>query len=445
MQITFKRNGIKNYMIVKNERNETPCLREKMIVRNNIPYLAKMTPQSIDGHSYFYYDIQGRVSLETVFSGKSMTQAEVSVILHGLSGLLAELERYLLTPSEVLFAPSDIWLLPDTLEPSFIYVPDSVPDESHSIHSLAEFLTEHVDGNDREAATMAYGYLEMVESGCIIPDIGCPEYHPVKIPEHDISLPPDKSLTPPIDPDEYWDIKEGIADDMKPFFEDDLPERKNRNKKIAYILLGLVMALAASYIILILNPAFFPIILTDEEYIVVGSVIAVIFAAVLIIVMCMCGKKDVRSKECPYPETDVNPAVSNKTGDDIDYLEYQNNQTKEGDEKTVLIHRPASMSHRVTVPVLRYEDGRDILLSTFPFIVGKMKTRVDGIVDGAGVSRIHAMIKEKDGRYYLSDLNSMNGTGINGKLLDTNDTAEIKDGDIISFAGTSLTFHTKAG
>ena len=92
MQITYKRNGLKNYMIVKNDKDETPGLREKMIIRNEIPYLARMTPQSIDGHTYFYYDIQGRLSLKALFEGRSFTGSEIRTILNGLSGLLSGLQ-----------------------------------------------------------------------------------------------------------------------------------------------------------------------------------------------------------------------------------------------------------------------------------------------------------------------------------------------------------------
>ena len=56
MQITYKRNGLKSYMIVKTEKVDSGSLREKMVVRNNIDYLARVNPQRIDGHICFYYD-----------------------------------------------------------------------------------------------------------------------------------------------------------------------------------------------------------------------------------------------------------------------------------------------------------------------------------------------------------------------------------------------------
>ena len=92
--------------------------------------------------------------------------------------------------------------------------------------------------------------------------------------------------------------------------------------------------------------------------------------------------------------------------------------------------------------MLKYDDGKHIVIRHFPFIMGKMQTRVDEVIEGDGISRIHAMIKEQDNRYFLSDLNSLNGTGINGRILEANETAEISNGDVINLADTALTFQT---
>ena len=113
-----------------------------------------------------------------------------------------------------------------------------------------------------------------------------------------------------------------------------------------------------------------------------------------------------------------------------------------GDEKTVLLKSPRASGGSGGYPILRYDDGRHIIIRRFPFIMGKMKTRVDEVIDGEGISRIHAMIKEQDRRYYISDLNSLNGTGLNGRLLEANETAEISSGDVISLADTALTFYS---
>ena len=62
-----------------------------------------MTPQSIDGKTYYYYDIQGRVNLEALFTGRCFKADELRAILKSLSEMLYELQRYMLSPDEVIF------------------------------------------------------------------------------------------------------------------------------------------------------------------------------------------------------------------------------------------------------------------------------------------------------------------------------------------------------
>lgn len=446
MQITYKRNGMKNYLIVKSEKDDAPGLREKMIVRNDIEHLARMTPQSIDGHLYYYYDIQGMVSLETLFSSRTLSEPEISAVLNGLSGLLSELQRYLLSPEEVLFAPSVVWLMPDTLTPMFIYVPGLDRDDTYSVHSLAEFLTEHVGESDRAAAAIAYRYLEAVETGYIIPEYNFPGIsdHASHDP-YQTALEKGSDPVSPVDPDRYWDLREGISEEMKPFFEHtETDEKRDHRKKISYLLLGMVIFAAIVYIVFVLDPSLFPIYLTDDEYLAAGAAIAIAFAIVLMSVMFICGRRNDTPQDQSLKSEDFPPDTNNRSEDRIDYLEFEGQSSDADDEKTVLLRGPVYNANRKTHPVLTYKDGRNIDITTLPFLLGKMKTRVDGVIDGTGISRIHAMIKEMDGKFYLSDLNSLNGTVINGAVLNANETVEIREGDIISFADTAMTFHLQA-
>ncbi|MCR5775601.1 MAG: FHA domain-containing protein [Lachnospiraceae bacterium] len=447
MQIAYKRNGLKNYLVIKKERSEEAGLHEKMMVRNRISYLARMTPQSIDGNSYYYYDIQGRVSLYSLYEGRSFTANEIHTLLNGLYGMLSELQRYMLSLDEVILDPSVVWLLPDTLEPSFIYVPGVVPDPGYGIRALAEFLTEHVDGSDREAAEIAYEYLRMVDNGYVFP-----ESDPV--PE---TASRGSSVTEtgdvktkeelPISHEEYWDLKEGLSEEMKPFFEEDKGKRNAKTPKMLYICLGVAIFAAAVYIALVLEPSLFPIYLNDEEYTIIGIIIAVAFAIVLIAVMYFynTGRPGAREREDPHnteAEEDITEQAGYGSLDEIEYMEYEESKKETEDERTMLLKKPGYCRSASPMPTLIYDDGRHIVIHTFPCLLGKMRSRVDEVIEGEGISRIHAMIKEQEGRYYISDMNSLNGTGVNGRLLESNQTVEISGGDIIALADTELTFQT---
>lgn len=77
---------------------------------------------------------------------------------------------------------------------------------------------------------------------------------------------------------------------------------------------------------------------------------------------------------------------------------------------------------------------KDIVISSFPFFIGKLKENVDYCLEKDVISRYHAKITYEDNRYYITDLNSTNGTFINGEVLMTYQKKEIKIGDEIAFA-----------
>lgn len=68
------------------------------------------------------------------------------------------------------------------------------------------------------------------------------------------------------------------------------------------------------------------------------------------------------------------------------------------------------------------------------FLLGSSRKGNDSVIDSPVVSRFHAKII-RDGRsYYIEDLNSTNGTSVNGELLGYRDVVELKSQDAIMFA-----------
>jgi pSer/pThr/pTyr-binding forkhead associated (FHA) protein len=63
----------------------------------------------------------------------------------------------------------------------------------------------------------------------------------------------------------------------------------------------------------------------------------------------------------------------------------------------------------------------------------------DLVVKDGDASRQHARIYEKDGRYFLEDLQSANGTQLNGELLQ-DETKEIRNGDTIGIGAVVFVF-----
>ncbi len=70
----------------------------------------------------------------------------------------------------------------------------------------------------------------------------------------------------------------------------------------------------------------------------------------------------------------------------------------------------------------------------FPFIIGKLTEGIDLTIEDRSVSRRHARLTNQDGNIFLMDLNSTNGTFLNGMKMDENKLYLISDMDEISFS-----------
>lgn len=79
-----------------------------------------------------------------------------------------------------------------------------------------------------------------------------------------------------------------------------------------------------------------------------------------------------------------------------------------------------------------------IEIRKFPFSIGKLEGEMDAVIDSPSVSRMHARISENAGDlssgFLIEDLNSTNGTYVNGIRLEPYRKKQIRAGDVIRFA-----------
>ena len=73
-------------------------------------------------------------------------------------------------------------------------------------------------------------------------------------------------------------------------------------------------------------------------------------------------------------------------------------------------------------------------------VIGKMQNAADAVIDLPNVSRVHAKIRKRDEEYYLTDLNSRNGTSVNGRMLKCDEEYCLQDQDEVDFAQARYIF-----
>ncbi len=75
-------------------------------------------------------------------------------------------------------------------------------------------------------------------------------------------------------------------------------------------------------------------------------------------------------------------------------------------------------------------------LREFPFVIGRDES-ADFTVDSSRVSRRHVLLERHEGQFVLRDLDSTNGTYVNGKRISE---MALTDGDVVVIADFELTF-----
>ena len=80
-------------------------------------------------------------------------------------------------------------------------------------------------------------------------------------------------------------------------------------------------------------------------------------------------------------------------------------------------------------------EQKNIQIDKVPFVIGKLKERTDYVIDEKSVSRIHLSIdSDEQNNFFVEDMNSKNGTFINGVKLKPYEKKRIKSGDSIKIS-----------
>ena len=104
---------------------------------------------------------------------------------------------------------------------------------------------------------------------------------------------------------------------------------------------------------------------------------------------------------------------------------------------------PDSVS-RVTLRGINTPGELEFLISQKEFVIGKNRQSVDGLIDFSKyVSKMHCRIAMEEDTCYITDLNSANGTFINGVRLKKDEKKTLANGDKVTLADITLQVHCR--
>ena len=96
---------------------------------------------------------------------------------------------------------------------------------------------------------------------------------------------------------------------------------------------------------------------------------------------------------------------------------------------------------KMTPFLIRVKTGESIPIDKPVFRIGKEKSYVDYFInDNTAISRSHANIITREGRYWVVDTNSTNHTYVGGQMIAGNTETEIVNGTRLTFANEEFEF-----
>lgn len=160
MKAEYKRDLQNNYLILEmNQEREEDGYGLRMAEQNEIQGLLEFHSSKRDGKRYLHYEITSRQPLESVYERKSMGYRDILNVLTDIRDVMEAMQRYLLEPEKLIFAPEYIFVGADR-RAAFCYFPEKT--EETGIQVLAEFILKKLAHEDTQAVTLGYQFYQKV-------------------------------------------------------------------------------------------------------------------------------------------------------------------------------------------------------------------------------------------------------------------------------------------
>lgn len=485
MKTEYKRDLTSNYLVIETEGDinaEDYILH--MAEQNVIPGLIPFQIRKVNGESNLYYEITSKITVDSVYEKKTMQYEDILRILSEIREIQESIRRYLLNPKQIIFDPCYLYMDGETHALSVCYLPIQDYKEEGSVKVLSEFILKKLDHEDRRAVSLGYSfYQRAAEPNFSLPDT----LHEILMDKcregkASISNQPEKEKMQQ-DTEETWDHHRSGMTSGRPEYSgqsrkeyEDFSENYERGfqgsdgrKRLSDHLFSRIHPAILMLAILMLAVAAGLFYLGFIDLTAAGGAVFLILAAVSLINRCwLVKRKNQKKRKENWSEENEN---YREKQEDVKLLQeemycrealydHSHNSgkwekgTESGKNQTMNEQPNMNDNKKMGMDDTQYlagepfggklclinewsEEYPSIQLGTRPVIVGKIKGQADILLHSAAVSRIHAKLEFAQGRYYIKDLNSKNGTYVNGERLNAQEKKELKEGDKVKFADIS--------
>ena len=456
MRAEYKRDMNHNYLILYGEDEiNTDSYQVRMLVGNVIPSLLKCRIQGMDGRFLVYFDITSKQALSVLYEEKKMGVEDLRFIFGGFVKAMEDAAEYLMNPGQFIISPEYIYTDIEKQEIYFCMMPGYEKDIKEQFQFLTEYILPKIDHQDQDAVILGYGvYKRAMEDSFHLEHIKEELYKTqgqqgttTNKPEQMKTESEQRQESEDFNPEEegFW----GNEEINQEFVRDgEKSKRLSLPQKTGVIVLAAILLCGIAAITLM---GYLPYLETGT---ILGIIIVLVACVMLFVYVLKIKKKPGALRQGREEERDKPKGITGKVPtDQTDQSQNTIKSVVKSTNKPVVKSSQLHADYGETVvlsagavsgpaSLVSKEPGElaTIYINEDLTVIGKLETACDAVISLPTVSRIHAKIRKKEDAYYLTDMNSRNGTAVNGRLLLPDEEYRLEPEDEVDFAQARYIF-----
>ena len=456
MRAEYKRDMNHNYLILYGEDEiNTDSYQVRMLVGNVIPSLLKCRIQGMDGRFLVYFDITSKQALSVLYEEKKMGVEDLRFIFGGFVKAMEDAAEYLMNPGQFIISPEYIYTDIEKQEIYFCMMPGYEKDIKEQFQFLTEYILPKIDHQDQDAVILGYGvYKRAMEDSFHLEHIK-EELYKTQGQQGTTTTKAEQMKTESeqrqesedFNPEEegFWENEEINQEFVR---DGEKSKRLSLPQKTGVIVLAAILLCGIAAITLM---GYLPYLETGT---ILGIIIVLVACVMLFVYVLKIKKKPGALRQGREEERDKPKGITGKVPtDQTDQSQNTIKSVVKSTNKPVVKSSQLHADYGETVvlsagavsgpaSLVSKEPGElaTIYINEDLTVIGKLETACDAVISLPTVSRIHAKIRKKEDAYYLTDMNSRNGTAVNGRLLLPDEEYRLEPEDEVDFAQARYIF-----
>ena len=456
MRAEYKRDMNHNYLILYGEDEiNTDSYQVRMLVGNVIPSLLKCRIQGMDGRFLVYFDITSKQALSVLYEEKKMGVEDLRLIFGDFVKAMEDAAEYLMNPGQFIISPEYIYTDIEKQEIYFCMMPGYEKDIKEQFQFLTEYILPKIDHQDQDAVILGYGvYKRAMEDSFHLEHIK-EELYKTQGQQGTTTTKAEQMKTESeqrqesedFNPEEegFWENEEINQEFVR---DGEKSKRLSLPQKTGVIVLAAILLCGIAAITLM---GYLPYLETGT---ILGIIIVLVACVMLFVYVLKIKKKPGALRQGREEERDKPKGITGKVPtDQTDQSQNTIKSVVKSTNKPVVKSSQLHADYGETVvlsagavsgpaSLVSKEPGElaTIYINEDLTVIGKLETACDAVISLPTVSRIHAKIRKKEDAYYLTDMNSRNGTAVNGRLLLPDEEYRLEPEDEVDFAQARYIF-----